>query len=82
MEANFIWGEIQNVHEVGPYKIIEAIPRLGPNETRFYAYCDGQDLRRSFNTLDGALLHCMGYRADGVNSQFAEYALRMLNSGT
>jgi hypothetical protein len=67
----FVWGEIQEVHRVGGYVVIESIDPPASNAPegelpRRVFHINGVDGRRvghGFRSLDVALLHCMCVRA-------------------
>lgn len=88
----YTWGEVTQVHEVGPYAIVEFVEwkrkgsqvmtgRVG-ERTVFSTYLNGECLSMSFDTLDHALAHCIAARHQngGFNSQAALYFMRMIGA--
>ena len=86
----FSWGQVREVHEIGPYLIVEYHPhkyiagawtRSNGNDLgkiNFYLYVDGWDTSHSCESLDEALATAIAYRREGSNSRAAEYFMRML----
>lgn len=91
--AEFTWGVVSKIYEVGPYAVVEYNPWVERgNEVRvglvdstntkhlFHCYADGRSLSRGATTLEGALAFCMAYKHDpaGPNSQAAHYFCKMI----
>ena len=87
--ADFIWGELVGIHEVGDYAIVEYHPwksagvRLlsgdeDNTKVNFSCYMGGKSLSRSTNSLDSALAECIAYKHEGLNSKAAGYFIKMI----
>ena len=92
----YVWGEVQNVHKIGDYAVIEYIVNRGEDagETRFhpalwtdqYKQHHGnlfywQDTNTSYMTLEEAVIGVIAYKYDGLNSQAARYFYKMIGLG-
>lgn len=79
----YTWGPIIQVHQIGPYVILEYTPRVTGSAryegVSFHAFVDGGDTNHSFNTLDAALAGAMAYRAEGPNSRAGQYFMNMIH---
>lgn len=79
----YTWGEIVNIHEVGPYQIVEYFPNYlnlnmsRPNHAMFHVYVDKKDASRGSYTLEGALLIAIGVKNKCVEA--ARYAAKVLD---
>ncbi|WNV83112.1 hypothetical protein [Umezawaea sp. Da 62-37] len=83
----FPWGPITAVHEIGPYAIVE-YRRDASNtskrawadhgSTYFHPFIDGRDTGLGLESLDSALVHAIGYRAEGPNGRAADYFMVMI----
>lgn len=66
----FVWGRIKEVHEVGPYEIVEFEPSTwdtkNPPANEFHPYVDGKDTSVVAPTLDGALCLAIAFRSGDV----------------
>jgi hypothetical protein len=79
----YTWGEIQQVHTVGRYDIVEYLEREMNSDNltqnvRFATYVDGKDCHQSSKTLEGALLLAFDNAVNDVNSRAAFYAAKVL----
>ena len=54
--ARFTWGSVQEIHDIGPYTLVEYISRDGKEETSFHVYVDGKSTSNSASTLEGAMI--------------------------
>jgi hypothetical protein len=99
----FTWGVPLGVHHVGDYTIVQ-YERYSPGvydpemlkdravngEMSFKPFVGGEDIGKSFESLDMALLGAIAWRTDfaeggfvcAANSQTATYAARVLGIGT
>lgn len=84
----FPWGPIDQVHEVGPYQIVEYRRDMSNfagsdysehGRVQFHPFIDGKDTSRSFDTLDAALVGAVAYRHEGPNGSADWYFMRMLD---
>jgi hypothetical protein len=80
--GKFTWGKVIEVHEIGPYAIVEYHPkrpdmwknglfvRKGTisSVTNFHVYVNGQDESISFGTLDEALIFAIAARHTDWNT--------------
>lgn len=75
----FSWGHIDEIHIIGDIQIVEYTSKCDKkSEFRFHVYVKGEDVCQDFNSLDAAILGALGYKYDGVNSQFARFSTKML----
>jgi hypothetical protein len=72
----FTWGTVVQIHEVGPYAVVEYIDSHGT--LLFHSYADGKDLSQSTDTIEGALAHAIAVKWDGINTQAGRYFVRMI----
>lgn len=78
----YTWGKIRQIHEIGPYAVIEYESQEDNGETRWSPYVNGQDLRRSMLNLDAALLVGMAFRSPTTTKEpevAARYAAKLLD---
>jgi hypothetical protein len=66
MSKHFAWGQIQEIHEIGPYKIIEYVCK-STGEDLFHGEIDGEDTHESWDSLDDALAGLIVRRNLGPN---------------
>lgn len=93
LKGNFVWGVVEQVHEIGTYQIVEYVPnqasnvsdeehamRLAKHPTSFHPYVGGVDQGASYHSLDRALLGCIvKTHTKGVQAHVAvDLASRML----
>lgn len=52
----YTWGELQVVHEIGNYLIVEYTK---DGEVGFHPYVNGKDTNTSHGSLDKALIHAI-----------------------
>lgn len=88
--AQFTWGHVVAIHEIGPYAIVEYIeyikkdgqsirPHFNPSGPHlFHVYADGDDKSVSMRTLEGALAQAMAAKWDGENSQAGYFFEKMI----
>lgn len=57
----FTWGKVVQIHDVGPYAIVESDNDKA--ERSFHVYVGGSDTHRSARSLDEALLTAIAHRA-------------------
>jgi hypothetical protein len=86
----FPWGPIDQVHEIGPYQIVEYRHDMSRTTARdysdhgrgqFHPFIDGKDTSQSFDSLDAALVGAIAYRHEGPDGSAAYYFMRMLGEG-
>lgn len=87
----FPWGPIDQVHEIGPYKIVEYRRDMSGfgrssdysehGKTQFHPFIDGKDTSHCFDSLDAALAGAIAYRREGPNGTAGYYFMRMLGEG-
>lgn len=66
--ARFTWGSVQDIHDIGPYTIVEyVIAREGKEITLFHVYVDGKATDSSTSTLEGALILAIANRHLEIN---------------
>lgn len=86
--ADFTWGEVVKIHEIGEYAIVEHHPPIFKNsrstyqinysKTEFSCYIDGNDICRGAESLDSALVTCIAYKYDGASSQAGNFFMKMI----
>lgn len=81
----YVWGPASAVHEIGEYAIIEYQERASSNpkpdwvsRVLFHGYVNGRDTHQSFESLDAALVGCIGYKHEGGNGRAAGYFMKMI----
>lgn len=85
--AAFTWGALIQIHEVGPYAVVESYPWKTegctvltgqPDKDRisFHAYVHGEDTMHAFDSLDAALAGCIAYRNEGCNHHADHYFIK------
>jgi hypothetical protein len=67
--ARFTWGSVQEIHDIGPYTIVEYISRNRDkeDETCFHVYVDGKNTSSSTSTLEGAMILAIAHKHLEVN---------------
>ncbi|KKL75033.1 hypothetical protein LCGC14_2058890 [marine sediment metagenome] len=86
---DFTWGLVIDIHEVGEYAVVESHPwkveggigstgEVDFDKRRYHYYTDGKDCSRSTDSLDGALVGCIAFKREGLNSQAAQYFMKMV----
>jgi hypothetical protein len=90
--TSFPWGPIDQVHQVGPYQIVEfredRSTMAGPNahedhgRTMYASFVDGRRTAHSHYTLDEALAFAIAYRHEGINTRAGDYFIRMIGADT
>lgn len=85
LNGGLSWGEITEIRVYGDIGVVEhnwlAISNMSDERRRelaYSVYLDGVEIGVSGSSWDHALLVALGYKHDGLNSRFAEYAGRML----
>jgi len=58
---SFPWGEVQKIHSIGGYDIVEAFVG-GVGSPLFFVYVHGECINQHADTLDKALLAAMAYK--------------------
>lgn len=80
--THFTWGPILEIHSVLYYDIVQYLHRGlgadGEDLQQFHVYVNGQDCSRSLGSLDDALLCAIDLRNNGMGSNAAAYARRVL----
>jgi hypothetical protein len=78
--AHFPWGKIVHVHTIGDYTIVEYSDKLNPSRILFHPFVSTDDLNRSVQSLDAALIVAIAFKAEGGdrNSQAAHYFAKMI----
>lgn len=87
-EAGFTWGRVISIHQIGNYAVVEYHPwKTKDNEVlvglvddikSFHCYVDDRDTSCSMDTLEGAIVECIAYKAEGANSRAAGYFMKMI----
>lgn len=82
------WGPVDDIHTIGPYKIVEYredMSRYTQRETwhrhgrtLYYPIVDGEKTHRSYTTLDRALLGAVAVSAEGSSTRADVYMAKML----
>lgn len=75
----FTWGNVIEIHDVGPYSFIEA---SSDDVTSFHVYVDGEDTCNSCSTLDSALVFAIAHKnISSVNDarHMASAAIKVLS---
>ncbi len=82
----FVWGHIVDVHEIGRYQIVEAVPnrprgedKSAFNQREFFVYVDNEDVNSYATSLDQALLIAIAAGNGGKNeaATTARYMARL-----
>jgi len=73
---DFVWGVVVEVHEVGPYSIVEHLDK--EDHRIFHPYVEGRDTNCGCTTIEGALLQAMAVKHIGHNTDFSFLACRAL----
>lgn len=77
-------GPIVQAHTIGDFQIIEFMARDFSREGhvtddhRFSCFVNEESTNHSYPTLDEAILGCLEFKYQGLNSQFSYFASRML----
>lgn len=80
----FNWGEVLAQHKINNYLIVEYLER-DSNDLLFHSYIQFQGLNKytdtciSSNSLDEAILKCLEVKYLGLNSEFTDFAVKMLD---
>lgn len=89
--ALYLHGEVIALHQVLAYDFVEFRPwalRGGVpdpsvvqgNGLAFRAYCEGEEIPVSFDSLEEAMVGAVAYRLDGPESQASRYFFRMVRT--
>ena len=70
LKESFSWGEVSKIHSIGRYQIVET------SAGKFYPYFSFEELNRSADSLEVALLVCIGTSTGHQDA--APYAARVL----
>ena len=86
--SNFTWGEAIKKHSIGEYDIIEYYPhefkngyttgKIDYTQLHYSCYINQSAIGYSGLSLDEALVICIAYKRDGVNSQAAHFFMKMI----
>lgn len=91
--GKFAWGRVIDVHEIGPYSIVEYQAKIPDKYTAeykpvsnrgyktshsFHAYVNGRDTSHSWDSLDEALVFAISYRTVGPNAHVSEMFMASL----
>ena len=76
IEEEYSWGNVLNIHCIGEYQIVEATKE---NKTHWHGYIDYKDTNTSYDSLDSALVGCIGIKYEGSNGKAAMYFCKMVN---
>jgi hypothetical protein len=87
--AQFTWGKILKIEDIGPYTIATFCPwkRDGSTvctgdpdhaEINYHVWVDGKDCHESFESLDAALAGCIAYKLEGPNHRADKYFIRSM----
>lgn len=87
----FMWGPIVEVHQVGPYTILEYLDDrsnamrstewVKHGRTLYHVFVDGKNSYVAALSLDAALAGAIAYRRDGEDSRAGDYFMRMVGGG-
>ena len=72
------WGKVIKVHCIGEYQIVEFIEN-NESKTHYHGYMNYNDTNTSYNSLDSALIGCIGIKYEGGNGKAAMYFCRMVD---
>jgi hypothetical protein len=87
--AEFTWGEIIKIHEIAEYAIIEYYPwcvkgrevltgLINTDKTNYSCYINNKCCSSSFDNIDAALVYCIAYKHDGINTQAHHYFMKAI----
>lgn len=89
--SRFSWGPVLEVHQIGPYTIVEYLEDTSTYDspaawarhgrTLWHVYIDGKNAGMSALSLDAALAGAIAFRRDGANSTAGDYFMRMVGGG-
>lgn len=74
----YVWGEVVKVHCIGEYQIVEAIGKKD-KKVHWHGYINYKDINVTYDSLDCALVGCIGIKHEGRNGRAAMYFYRMIN---
>jgi hypothetical protein len=83
----FVWGELVKIHRFFDYAIVEYHPPVykdghdtGKIDTacHYHIYIDGKDCSRSYEDFDSAIVGCIAYKYDGINTRADGYFMKMI----
>jgi len=87
----FPWGPIIEMHQIGPYTILEFLEDTSNYDnpsawerhgrTLWHVYIDGKNTGVAALSLDAALAGAIAYRRDGADSTAGDYFIRMVGGG-
>jgi hypothetical protein len=77
ISEEFTWGRILDIHCVNNYQIIE-YENKGTKEILWHGYINYNDINISYQSLDSALIGCIGYKYEGGNGRAASYFEKMI----
>jgi len=88
--ADFTWGELRKIHEVGEYAIVEYHPWKVKSPTvitgnpdmeklEFHCYLKENDTACSCESLDAALAYCIAYKHEGANTRASRYFMKAIS---
>lgn len=87
----FMWGPITEVHQIGPYTILEYLDDrsnavhsaewMKHGRTLYHVFIDGKNTYVAALSLDAALAGAIAYRRDGEDSRAGDYFIRMVGGG-
>lgn len=70
--SRFTWGEIQKIHDIGRYTLVEYIDSKGKEITLYHSYVDGKSTQCSHSSLESGIVYAMALGADD-NPNTARY---------
>ena len=73
----YSWGKVIKVHCIGEYQIVEFIEN-NESKTHYHGYVNYNDTNTSYNSLDSALIGCIGIKYEGGNGKAAMYFKKMV----
>ncbi len=79
----FTWGQVNEIHEIGPYSIVEYYPTKSDghrSRLNFALYIGGEPTSSSWHSLDAALAAGIAYRAEGCNHRGDLYFIAAMES--
>lgn len=76
IKREYFCGRVIKIHCVGEYQIIEAIKN---GEKHWHGYINYKNTHTSYQSLDSALVGCIGYKYEGGNGKAAMYFCKMID---
>jgi hypothetical protein len=84
----FVWGELIKIYRFFDYAIVECHPHIfnGPIGTNkidyakseYHPYINGEPITRCYEDFDSAIVGCIAYKYDGINTRADSYFMKMI----